>query len=694
MENELDQRSHHVLYSFCAALVSFSIGISVEKLGELLLIKQITEIEKGFRDILQSCNTRLYLSSEESEAIKSVLKRMQNGYTSDVLHLRNLAYQNPDLKEAYVKAGAYFQRQQQSAKTRSEEEPLPRHNREELLVEIIRFTLQGDESDLSTFDYLRTYDGSSLSGNGESELIPPVGANTSLYVHAEIDDYVVVNRATTLAVVISSEPIHFQNSLSSQGGVIKADIERKLIVQIFAKKNFYLLDEDRIEIDPPLEGEHQLLYFDLKPTHLGEGEVWVVLRQGRIPLLTLSVKTKILENKQQVQEALKVAASTRFRIDAAIHDIPPLNPPSHVLHITEQSNGNKIKYQYQLESEAIKLGYLKFESNEMDINRREEYVKSLYQKIETRWHTARNDPEEFLAELRAFGGELLDELIPPALKRILWENRSALKSIMVLSEEPFIPWELVHLKEPDCTSLPEEVAFLGQMGLVRWTYNVGHFPDIIKIRQDRSYYIIPKYLQPEYHLPQAAEESLFLEKVFQAQPIEAKSSKVRKHLESRNIDLLHFAGHGLADQGDISKSQLVLQGYKEKGKYFPDYLSATMVGQHSKLTSADNNRPLIVLNACQIGREGYTLTGIGGFAKAFLRGGAGAFIGPLWSVGDYPARMFTETLYLGLKEGLTLSEASIKAREKASGGDATWLAYAVYGHPNLKIEIDLSSTSE
>jgi hypothetical protein len=55
--------------------------------------------------------------------------------------------------------------------------------------------------------------------------------------------------------------------------------------------------------------------------------------------------------------------------------------------------------------------------------------------------------------------------------------------------------------------------------------------------------------------------------------------------------------------------------------------------------------------------------------------------------------MFTETLYLGLKEGLTLSEASISARKKASEqGDATWLAYAVYGHPNLRI--NLSSTSE
>ncbi|NEQ64495.1 MAG: CHAT domain-containing protein [Symploca sp. SIO2D2] len=684
MDNKLDQRSYHVLFSFCSALVSFSIGISAEQLDELLFLNQIDEIKKGFRDILQGRNTHLNLSPEEIEAIKNVLERARNGHPSDVLQLRNLAYQNPKLKEAYVKAGAYSQRQQQSTKTRYEEEVSQYHNREELLVEIIDSVLKGDALDLS--DNPRT------SGDEELESTQPTKAITSCYVHAEINDYVAVNRATTLDVTISGESIDFQYSPSSQGGVIKADTGKKLIVQVLAKKNFYLLDEDRIEIAPPLEGEHCTLHFDLKPTHLGEGEIWVVLRQGLIPLLTLSVRTKILETPRQVREASAAATSTRSLIDGVIHDIPSLNPPLHQLRIIEQEYNNKIRYHYELES--IKLGLLhKFDSKEMDIDRREYYVKSLYKKIETRWRSARKDRSEFLEELRAFGGELLDELIPPELKRILWERRSALKNIMVLSTEPFIPWELVHLKEPDCTYLPEEVAFLGQMGLVRWTYDVGYPPDTIKIRRDRSYYVIPNYPKPELRLPQAAKESFFLEQVFQAQSIEAKLSKVRKHLESRSIDLLHFAGHGQADQGDITKSQLELQGYMEGNEHVPDYLSSTVVRQHAKLNSVDKNKPLIVLNACQIGREGYTLTGIGGFAEAFLQSGAGAFVGPLWSVLDSPARMFTETLYLGLKEGLTLSEASIKAREKASElGDATWLAYAVYGHPDLKI--DLPSTSE
>ncbi len=98
------------------------------------------------------------------------------------------------------------------------------------------------------------------------------------------------------------------------------------------------------------------------------------------------------------------------------------------------------------------------------------------------------------------------------------------------------------------------------------------------------------------------------------------------------------------------------------------------------------NQPIVLLNACQIGRTGYALTGISGFAQAFLKGGVGAFIGSLWSVGDRPARVFSEALYSALLAGADLAEASRKAREKAKAvGDATWLAYVVYEHPYLKV---------
>ena len=83
---------------------------------------------------------------------------------------------------------------------------------------------------------------------------------------------------------------------------------------------------------------------------------------------------------------------------------------------------------------------------------------------------------------------------------------------------------------------------------------------------------------------------------------------------------------------------------------------------------------------------------MGGFASAFVSRGAGVFIGTHWSVGDAPARTFIEEFYKSFavrKPGakpLELREAVMKARQAARhAGDATWLAYVVYGHPRAVV---------
>ena len=55
--------------------------------------------------------------------------------------------------------------------------------------------------------------------------------------------------------------------------------------------------------------------------------------------------------------------------------------------------------------------------------------------------------------------------------------------------------------------------------------------------------------------------------------------------------------------------------------------------------------------------------GIGGWAQQFIKVGASAFIGTLWSVTDVEARKFTEVLYTQLCKPIKLSEAVQKARD-------------------------------
>jgi hypothetical protein len=498
------------------------------------------------------------------------------------------------------------------------------------------------------------------------------------HFRAEMDQEVVVKRQTTVAVIVSREVIVSATSAVATSGWAEVDAEKKILLQVIPKRNFKSVGKDRFEIDLPPFDKPQQLYFDLLPTNLGDGEVLVVARQGQVPLVTLKLKTQIVNNKT------KTGMAGKARDDKAVAAPPPLAAPLHQLWVREQINGNQTTLSFELYSEGLKLR--EWESLVPFRGSRQQYVEDVYKDIENRWLSHCDDFDNFTSELRAYGGEMFDLLIPPKLQQVLWQHRNQIDSIQVISEEPFIPWELIHLKEAGKRALPDETRFLGQMGLMRWLHQAGWPPDTLKIRKGRARYVIPNYPHPDYELPEAAKEYKFLEQKFSATRVVAMSGEVRKLIsQPGGFDLLHFAGHGSADQNNITHANLLMEGRIEGQNYIPDYFSATIASQFSSLATPEN-RPLIVLNACQAGRAGYKLTGVGGFAEAFLMGGAGAFVGTLWSVGDSPARSFTEELYTQLLIGETLAKSAIKAREKArQAGDATWLAYTVYGHPHLQL---------
>lgn len=72
------------------------------------------------------------------------------------------------------------------------------------------------------------------------------------------------------------------------------------------------------------------------------------------------------------------------------------------------------------------------------------------------------------------------------------------------------------------------------------------------------------------------------------------------------------------------------------------------------------------------------------WASNFMRAGAGAFIGTLWTVRSETARTFAAEFYRALiRDGLSLGAASLRARQAlaANEDDPTWLAYTIYGDP-------------
>jgi hypothetical protein len=489
-----------------------------------------------------------------------------------------------------------------------------------------------------------------------------------------------VGKVVSVACHISRDEIDLAVGRAWDRGRTTADPSRSITLQVLPKTNIDVVGEDRAEASVPTEGETHDVYFDVRPTHTGTCHVWVVVRQGPMPLLTLRLETQSTASlpPRHVAQTSDTARAQVGEPETGLEDVPWLS-------VVEIDRGQDTAYRFDLRSTTLGI-MATFET--APLRDRARYVANLYREIENRWLTTTGDTTAFQEELREFGGALFTQLFPEPLQRILWEHRHQLRHLVVLSSEPFIPWELVHLKEPG-QPLPDQSWFLAQLGLVRWLYcGDGSYPThTLHARPGRVRVLCPDYADPRLKLTQTPGEKQFLIDTLDARPVTPQESEVREVLRDGGFDILHFAGHGLADNTDIANAKILLEGRQERGAYVRTYLSATTVEQQARLTAPNGDKPLVVLNACQVGRTGAQMSSLGGFAHAFLNRGAGAFISSMWSVGDEPAGTFVTVLYQELLRGEPISDAVIHARNQArNAGDGTWLAYAVYAHPQARLQ--------
>ena len=435
-----------------------------------------------------------------------------------------------------------------------------------------------------------------------------------------MDAEVQKEHTATITVEVSTRSLALHDQKASSSAELLANLLNKIIVlHIIAKRNFAVVGENRYEIDPPALDEDKTLYFDVKAAALGQGEILVVARQGPAPLLTLTLNPLVVESR---------SPSIRITKDVQVGEQPE-KYDTDVLQLTifEREIGNTYGFTFLLQKPSLGLNH-RFESENVNQNKLD-YVSGLYKEIEKFYPISPDEEEEMNLQLRAYGGELFDQLFPAPLQELLWSNRADLKGIMVISDEPFVPWEIVHLKSPG-DIVPDESLFLADLGLVRWIY--GSWPrQNFTVRRGFVGFVIPQYEDTDLFLEFAEQEAVFFKDRFSAVAVTPTIAGVRHAITSPGtFDLLHFACHGDGDLSDVLASRLTLEGKKNNDAmgneyYRPTYLSASMVKQLANFSG----NPIVSLNACSAGRSGYNLTGIGGFAQAFLKRSAGIFIGAL-----------------------------------------------------------------
>lgn len=288
--------------------------------------------------------------------------------------------------------------------------------------------------------------------------------------------------------------------------------------------------------------------------------------------------------------------------------------------------------------------------------------------------------QAFFRHLERIGYRLYDELFNEDLRREYRERiRGRVVTLEVVSDEPWIPWELV---KPYDAGWADDFLCL-QYDFSRWLDN-GPAP-AAEIAVGSLACVAPA----DSGLPFAQEEKAYVRSLASRfgladhTPARARKPEVAALFEGETPILLwHFACHGDFDAQAPGNSPLTLeQGQRLR----PNDLAGP---QPKARLSAD--RPLVFLNACRVGQSGLSLTGLGGWAARLVgECRVGAFIAPLWTVNDLVAFEFARAFYQATQEpGMTLAAALRQARQQVKAAypdDPTWLAYSLYAHPNARL---------
>ena len=249
-------------------------------------------------------------------------------------------------------------------------------------------------------------------------------------------------------------------------------------------------------------------------------------------------------------------------------------------------------------------------------------------------------------------------------------------SLFILSEEPYVPWELA-VVDPPIHADPAAPPFLGAQAAVgRWVLGQRRpkLPPPVHGDVATMAVVAGEYNQPGWRrLLEAEIEAQELAAAYGAVAVNAVSPDVLQCLAGTpRADAIHFAVHGIYDPNSVQNGIVLVDGRT---------LDPLEV-KGSMLSAA----PFVFLNACQVGSANTLLGDYAGLAEAFLYAGAGGVVAPLWAIKDTIAReialRFYDQAFAGVPPAELLRRERAAFRQGSDVTSATCLAYIWYGHPS------------
>jgi hypothetical protein len=305
-------------------------------------------------------------------------------------------------------------------------------------------------------------------------------------------------------------------------------------------------------------------------------------------------------------------------------------------------------------------------------------------------------------------GRAVPDGIQEVLRAVVEDpTRTSAATVLLLTEELTLPWELVVFDQPLDTVWGGIAPFLGaHAAIARWplTQHKPRPTPRASVTVRRAAVLTADYtgVSGWGKLEHALEEATQIAALFAPPAVTVRPSLrdvVSMLRGTPPADVLHVALHGQFDAKG-GQEGLVLLGTDAAGQ-------PTAKWQFFTPDQVENGQldggPFVFLNACQVASDKRVLGDYGGFASTLLRIGASSVVAPLWNVDDDVAAQFARDFYAatwtqpaaGAAPTVSAAEAVRAARARYTeaaaeaqtpGVTATLVAFQVFGHPRLRLD--------
>jgi hypothetical protein len=495
-------------------------------------------------------------------------------------------------------------------------------------------------------------------------------------LQAEIPDEVTLGQTVTLKVILSAAPT------SVAGLPVSLPPGTRLDVTVYPLTGFAAVGKSQGRLTVAKEAASKPLVFKLRAEKVGSGTIRVLVYNKGFNLGVIDLNPTVLAATPTTTGS-GATTGPKASVETALAPVKVHVPDLNLVIMERRVNGlPSYTLHFSASDQNLGLNGKKYGPFSLQVDPGA-YFDSFYKDIE---NLPTNTPQQVKTantKLAAKGQELFGQLFPQEARELLWSIKDRIKTVLVQSQDPWIPWELCQLYGKENGKNVAGKFFCEQFAMTRWIVGNKALPAPPSRLSFRNIAVV---VPDDSGLSSKDEERDYIFSMGNGNRkvtrIPANYQDVYAALCSGEYDGWHFTGHGEAPDPNPNRSIIHLEGGDE---LTPEEISGVAL-------NLGLAQPLVFLNACQTGLGGLTLTGMAGWAQRFVGAGSGVFIGTYWSVLDDLALKFAMCVYDRILQDkppgkMELGEAVRQARaELRKAGDPTWLAYTVFGDPFATIE--------